>query len=150
MSSGSDRPQLATHGNLDIYRATYHEVYCKGPIKTHDGIWVRFRRDQFEHIVQESSNRDGVKDTFSLQRASRLLWIGEGLQDPKLRFFAGWDSRRRCHDHHSRVTVMVDDFVVVIRIKSATEADFVTCYVADSPRTKQKLRSAPEWVNPYK
>ncbi len=45
---------------------------------------------------------------------------------------------------------MVDDFVVVIRIKSATEADFVTCYVADSPRTKQKLRSAPEWVNPYK
>ncbi len=44
---------------------------------------------------------------------------------------------------------MIDDFVVVIRLKSATQADFVTCYVADSPRTRQKLNEAPEWINPY-
>jgi type I restriction enzyme S subunit len=43
----------------------------------------------------------------------------------------------------------LDDFVVVIRLKSATEADFVTSYVADSPKTKSKILSSPVWENPY-
>ena len=116
---------------------------------THDGINVRFRKDEFAHIVQESSKRDGEKDTFSIQRAERLSWIKIALQDPKLKFIAGWDRNKKKYDHGSRVTVMIDDFVVVIRLKSATEASFVTCYVADSIRTKDKLRTAPEWQNPY-
>ncbi len=83
MSSGSDRPQLVTHGNLEIYRGTYQSIYCVKPLETHDGIFVRFRKSQFSHIVQESSNRDGKKDTFSPQRAERLTWIKIALQDPR-------------------------------------------------------------------
>ena len=44
---------------------------------------------------------------------------------------------------------MIDDFVVVIRLKSATAADFVTCYVADDPETKRKILGSPRWINPY-
>ena len=150
MSSGNNRPALATHGKLEIYRGTYFSMYCAKPIETHDGISVRFRKEQFSHIVQESSNHDGVKDTFSTQRAERITWIKVGLQDPDLEFLAGWNKKNKKHDHTSRVTVMIDDFVIIIRFKSATEADFVTSYVADSERTQEKLRSAPKWVNPYK
>ncbi len=149
MSSGSNRPKLDDHGQLEIYRGTYHSTYCVKPIVTHDGIHVRFRRNRFAHIVQESSNRDGEKDTFSSQRAERLSWIKIALQDPELKFKAGWDNKKKQYDHKSRVTIMIDNFVVVIRLKSATEAEFVTCYVADSERTKEKLKSAPEWENPY-
>jgi len=149
MSSGSTRPPLADHGNLEIYRGTYFSIYCVKPVETHDGIQVRFRKDQFGHIVQESSGHDGRKDTFSTERAERLAWIKVALQDPALKFIAGWDKNKKQHDHISRVTVMIDDFVVVIRLKSASEADFVTCYVADSERTREKLRNAPKWKNPY-
>jgi hypothetical protein len=44
---------------------------------------------------------------------------------------------------------MIDDLVVVIRLKSATEADFVTCYVADTPASKAKLLTSPRWKNPF-
>lgn len=149
MSSGSERSPLADHGNLEIYRGTYHSLYCCKPIETHDGIAVRFRKSQFSHIVQESSNHDGVKDSFSEPRAQRLEWIKFALTDPELEFKAGWDRDKKEHDHHRRVTLMIDDFVVVIRLKSATEAEFVTCYVADSERTLTKLKNAPKWINPY-
>lgn len=149
MSNDNQRPPLASHGNLEIYRGTYHSQYCIGPIKTHDGILVRFRKNQFSHIVQESQNRDGVKDTFSLPRAERLTWIKLALQDPELEFKAGWDKQTKSYDHSRRVTIMIDDFVVVIRLKSAIEADFVTCYVADSERTREKLKQAPTWQNPF-
>lgn len=149
MEAGNQKPQLLVLDNLEIYRGFYHNAYCVKPIETHDGIKVRFRRDQFGHIVQESSNRDGIKDTPSPQRKQRIGWIKIALQDPTLKFKAGWDNKRKINDHYSRVTVMIDNFVVVIRLKSATEADFVTCYVADDQRTQRKLREAPDWINPY-
>lgn len=119
------------------------------PIETHDGISVRFRKDVFSHVMQESSNRDGVKDTLSLKRAERLGWIKIALQDPALKFKAGWDNKKRVYDHRRRITIMIDNFVVVIRLKSAKEADFVICYVADDERTQAKLRNTPDWINPF-
>ncbi|MFC4994240.1 hypothetical protein [Rubritalea tangerina] len=149
MADGSERPDLLILDDLEIYRGYYNSTYCVRPIETHDGIKVRFRRDQFAHIVQESSNRDGVKDTPSPQRQQRLSWIKIALQDPSFVFKAGWDNKKRVNDHQRRITVMIDNFVVVIRLKSATAADFVTCYVADDARTQEKLRNAPDWINPY-
>jgi hypothetical protein len=95
------------------------------------------------------SNRDGVKDIFSHRRAERLGWIKIALKDPNLKFKAGWDNKKKVNDHKRRITVMIDDFVVVVRLKSATEAEFITCYVADDERTKEKLRNAPDWINPF-
>ena len=149
MEDGNNRPPLQKHGNIEIYRGFFFSTYCVRPIETHDGISVRFRKDIFGHIMQESSNRDGVKDTLSLQRAERLGWIKIALQDPSLQFKAGWDNKKKIYDHRRRITIMIDNFVVVIRLKSAKEADFVTCYVADDVRTQAKLRNTPDWVNPF-
>lgn len=149
MADGKRRPPLLELENREIYRAVYKATYCVKPTMTHDGVAVRFRQSQFEHITRESSRRDGVKDTHSPQRAQRLLWIKVALEDPELEFKAGWDKQKKRYDHKRRVTLMIDDFVVVIRLKSATEADFVTCYVADSPHTLKKLKEGPKWINPY-
>lgn len=142
-------PQLLKLASEAIYQGYFNATYCVRPISTHDGIAVRFRRSDFGHCAFESSNRDGIKDIFSPARAERLGWIKEALEDPGLTLYAGWDKKRQRHDHTSRVTMMIDDFVVVIRLKSATEASFVTCYVADSPRTRSKILSSPTWQNPY-
>lgn len=149
MADGNPKYPLLDLSNLDVCRGYFKSIYCLKPIVTHDEIAVRFRQSDFGHITQESSKRDGVKDTFSPQRASRLKWIKTALQDPTLQFKAGWDSKKKCYDHKRRVTLVIENFVVVIRLKSATAADFVTCYVADAPRTQQKLLSAPKWINPY-
>lgn len=142
-------PELLKLANEGIYQGYFNATYCLKPLRTHDGILVRFRKDQFKHCSYESSKRDGIKDTFSPLRAERLGWLKAALQDVNLKLYAGWIKKRRCYDHKSRVTMMVDDFVIVIRLKSATEADFITCYVADSPDTKTKILSSPIWQNPY-
>lgn len=142
-------PPLLQLENLELYRSYFKATYCLRPILTHDGISVRFRQNQFAHIAQESSQRDGHKDTLSPERLERLSWIKIGLQDDSLGFLAGWDSKKKVYDHKRRVTLMVEDFVIVLALKNGTEADFVTCYLADSPRTKTKLQAAPAWKNPF-
>lgn len=142
-------PELLKLASLAIYQGYFNATYCLKPLLTHDGISVRFRKSDFNHCAYESSRRDGYKDTFSPQRAERLGWIRAALQDPGLTLFAGWDKEKHRYDHKKRVTIMIEDFVVVIRLKSATEAEFVTCYVADNPHTKAKILSSPKWINPY-
>ncbi len=149
MADGDPKYPLLDLSNLDVCRAYFKTTYCLKPILTHDGISVRFRQRDFGHVIQESSNRGGVKDTFSPERAKRLQWIKIALQDTSLEFKAGWDAKKKRYDHKSRVTLVIQNFVVVVRLKSASEADFVTSYVADSPRTQRKLRTAPKWINPF-
>ena len=36
-----------------------------------------------------------------------------------------------------------------LNLKSATDAYFVTCYVADDPETKKKILNSPGWKNPF-
>jgi len=141
--------ELLKLGSITLYQGFFHATYCAKPLKTHDGFTVRFRRSDFQHCAYESSKKDGYKDAFSTQRAERLGWIKAALQDPSLTLYAGWDKEKRRYDHRSRVTLMIDDFVVVLRLKSATEAQFVTCYVADGPHTKSKILSSPKWTNPF-
>lgn len=142
-------PEFLKLASEAIYQGYFNATYCLKPLPTHDGIQVRFNRSNFKHCTYESSKRDGKKDVFSPQRAERLGWIKAALANPDLTLYAGWIKERQCYDHKSRVTMMVDDFIVVIRLKSSTEADFVTSYVADSPKTKSKILSSPIWKNPY-
>ena len=142
-------PPLLQLANLELYRSYFKATYCLRPLVTHDGITVRFRQNQFGHIAQESSQRDGVKDTLSTVRLERLSWIKHGLKDSSLILLAGWDNKKKVYDHKRRVTLMVGDFVIVLALKNKEEADFVTCYLADSPRTKGKLQTAPLWKNPF-
>jgi len=129
----------------DEYRRHYEKTYCNGTIITFDGIFVRFRRNRFNHCFFESSNRNQKKDNFSQLRAERIDWIKAGLQDSSAELHVGWDRKKKTYDNSHRVAVVVQDYVVVIRLTGQQKADFVTAYVADSQRTIERIKKSPKW-----
>lgn len=139
-------PPLVCYRTVDEYRVHFERVYCQGPITTFDGIAVRFRKTLFEHCFYESAGRNRVKDAFSTLRAERIDWIKAGLQDPNAELHVGWDKNRRRHDANHRVALVVGNYVVVIRLTGRQTAQFVTAYVADTPRTLEKIKGSPRWV----
>jgi hypothetical protein len=145
-------PILLDLGDMATYRTHFEITYCRAPIKTFDGIQVRFRKRDFDHCCFESSRRDGVKDRFSLPRARRLNWIRAALQDPNSERYQGWDKRRKRYDRRRRVVVVMGNYVVVIALKRRGWADFVTAYVADTPAvpgrlsTVDMIRKGPRWA----
>ena len=75
---------LVQYGTEAEYRRHFEQVYCKEPIKTFDGITVRFHKSMFDHCFFESSRRDTNKDTFSCLRSSfspLRIFFGEGCGD---------------------------------------------------------------------
>lgn len=135
------------------YRAHFQRVYCSGPITTFDGIEVRFRLARFRHDFYESSQRNQIKDRFSTERARRIDWIEKVLQDPSAELYQGWDKKRKRYDGQSRVALVVDGYVVVIRLTAHDKAVFVTAYVAGKKptgnqrkSTMDKIRSGPKWT----
>lgn len=133
------------------YRAHFESIYCQGPIRTFDGIEVRFRKSDFDHCCFESSRRDAVKDRFSAKRAKRLNWIKAALEDANSECYQGWDKKRKRHDPRRRVALVMGNYVVVIAIKRQNRADFVTAYLADTPggsgrrSTRDLIRMSPKW-----
>lgn len=134
------------------YRTHFERVYCTGPIETFDGIRVRFRKGRFQHDFYESSRRDGNKDRFSGDRARRMDWILKVLKDPSAELYQGWDKKRKKYDPDSRVALVVNEYVVVIRLMGPDSAEFVTAYVAGAQptggqrkSTVDMIRSGPEW-----
>lgn len=130
------------------FKAHYETAYCSGPIMTHDGIPVYFSKKRFEHAFYESSQRNGVKDQFSIARAERMDWIKYALQQPTAVRYQGWISRKKKYDPTRQVTVVVNDFVVILRMKldrkeGSLKAEFVTCYKADN--SIGKIRTSPLW-----
>ncbi len=138
-------PPLVQYQSVDEYRAHYERVYCRKPIITFDEIAVRFRKNRFGHCFYESTRRNQIKDTFSIQRAERIDWIKAALQDPDAELYVGWDGTRKRYDRNHRVTLVVGNYVVVIRLSSMKSAQFVTAFVADSPSTLQKIKRNPKW-----
>jgi len=138
-------PPLVKYGNPEDYRAHFERVYCQNTIPTFDGIQVRFRQNRFEHCFYESTRRNKIKDQFSSLRAERIDWIKAALQDPNADLYVGWDSRRRRHDRTHRVAVVVNDYVVIIRLTGQQKSDFVTAYVADSQSTIARITKSPKW-----
>jgi len=126
------------------YRSYFETNYCRGPVKTFDGIEVRFRKSDFNHCFFESVNEKD--DTFSSLRAERLLWIKAALQDPNSELYAGWDKKKKRYDKGRRVVLVKDNYVVVIALISNKRANFVTAYVADSERTLEMIRKSPKWI----
>ena len=138
-------PPLVQYQTVDEYRAHYEQVYCRKPIITFDGIAVRFRKSRFGHCFYESTQRKQIKDEFSIQRAERIDWIKAALQDTDAELYVGWDGTRKRYDRNHRVTLVVGNYVVVIRLSSMKSAQFVTAFVADSPSTLQKIKRNPKW-----
>ncbi|MCD4676643.1 MAG: hypothetical protein K8S18_11720 [Desulfobacula sp.] len=138
-------PPLVQYQTVDEYRAHYEQVYCRKPIITFDVIAVRFRKSRFGHCFYESTQRKQIKDEFSIQRAERIDWIKAALQDTDAELYVGWDGTRKRYDRNHRVTLVVGNYVVVIRLSSMKSAQFVTAFVADSPSTLQKIKRNPKW-----
>ena len=139
-------PDLVSYESEDEYREHFERVYCQRSILSSDGISIRFKKEQFEHCFFESSKRDKVKDCFSTLRAERIDWILTAIQDPHADLYDGWDNKRKKYDTNRRVSVVVGDYVVIIRLlKDLQKAVFVTAFVADSPRTIARIKSGPKW-----
>lgn len=140
-------PEKVIYLTEDEYRQHFYRVYCASEISTFDGIPVRFRRDDFEHCMYESSKRDGCKDQFSKERSERIDWIKATLENPDADLYQGWDSRKKCIDPDSRVAVVYEQYVVIIHTWLKTDgkraARFVTAYQADN--SIGKIRAKPKW-----
>ncbi len=144
-------PSLLQLNSNEEYRAQWEAHYCRQPIFTFDEIRVRFRKEDFDHAFYESTK--SKKDVFSAKRAERLHWIKIALQDPRSERFAGWDNTKKRYDQARRVTVVMENYVIVIALllQRVNEARFITAYVADAigrngkPSTIDLIRSGPLW-----
>lgn len=141
-------PALLNLDDEDAYRQHYLRTLARRVITTHDGIRVYFGQDAFEHAFFESSDRRGADDIFSTMRAERMDWIAAALADPNALCVQGWDGRRQCHDPKRRVTVVVQDFVIVLALSTKRDgtlkANFITCFKAENSAVK--IRQAPRWT----
>jgi hypothetical protein len=135
----------ATEGE---YRQHFERIYCGGPVLTADGIPVHFRKQHFDHCMYESSHRNNIKDVFSKDRSERINWIKDTLENPDSELYVGWDKTKKRYDSASRVAVVYEEFVVVIRITTAAngtrKGQFVTAYLADN--SIGKIRANPKWT----
>lgn len=138
--------QLTHLPDQDAYRDLYLQTYCnpKSSILTFDGIQVKFFPDRFDHAFFESVNRQSAdKAKFSTIRAERILWIKDTLEDPTADIRVGWDKKYKSFDKSYRVAVVKHDYVVIIWIKDASNAKFITAYVADN--SIGKILGSPVW-----
>jgi len=145
-------PPLVKYRTEAEYRLHFEQVYCRGSIKTFDGILVRFRKSIFDHCFFESSRRDKNKDTFSIKRAERIDWIKRALRDPDSERYMGWDKKRKRYNRSRRVTIVMGNYVVVIKLTGTGKADFVTAFLADThrsmgrPSTIDLIRRGTKWL----
>lgn len=139
-------PPLLKLADQSAYRARFEALYCQGEIVAFDGIRVRFRKADFDHCFFESSQRNRVKDAFSILRAEHLEWIQVALQDGAAVRYVGWDRDTKSYDKHRRVTLVCGNYLVVIALTGTSTAKFVTAYVADTPSSLQRIKASPKWT----
>lgn len=141
-------PALLELEDEDAYRAYFTETLCRQVITTHDGIRVNFSPDAFDHAFYENSDRRGSKDVFSLKRAERMSWIAAALANPNALCLQGWDSKTQSHSPKRRVTVVVQDFVIVLMLGTKRNGDlkarFITCFKAENSAVR--IRQSPPWT----
>ncbi len=130
------------------YKEYYIEEYCNKQIYTFSGILVKFYQNQFEHAFFESANhqkRD--KSIFSIERAKRMNWIKQVLEDKNSEIYIGWDRDKKKYNPTRRVSIISpENYVVVINMITLNKAKFITAYPA-SYTTAKKIRQAPKWQN---
>lgn len=131
------------------YRLIWKEEYCniQKPILTFDNMRVKFFEDQFDHAFFESDNRTKKdKAIFSLNRATKMLWIKSVLQDPEALLKEGWDKSSKSYLRDRRTAILIrKSYLVVIRFIKDNEAKFVTAYEIDDVGLEKVLKG-PEWT----
>ncbi len=143
----SRRPDRVELENESDYRKHFEASYCQGPIETFDGIFVRFKKPDFDHAFFESVVTND--DAFSRRRAERIDWIRWALQNPGAELFNGWINKKKRVAKRRRVAIVNGDYVVIIRITGPANAVFVTAFVADNV-TVGKIRLNGRWTKKYR
>lgn len=141
-------PALLVYETVADYKRHYEKHYQRGTIVTADGIRIYFKPQKFGHAFYENSQRKtGPKDEFSQVRAQRMDWIKATLESPVARVYMGWNKVERSFNEDRRVSVVYEDFVVVIELSLSKEGvlkgNFVTCYVAD--QSIDRIEQSPLW-----
>lgn len=130
-------------------RQLWSETYCDSakPIVTFDGITVQFFSSMFDHAFYESANRQAKdKSVLSLNRCEKMLWIKDTLEDNTAVLKKGWDSKTKSYDGSRRVTLIKDNYVVVIIVFGDKKARFLTAYQIDNDENLAKLHASPDWT----
>ena len=143
-----EQPPLLQLETVGDYKNHYEQHYCRGNIVTADGIRIYFTPQKFGHAFYENTLRKkGPKDEFSKIRAECMDWIKSTLEHPEAELYMGWNKEDRCHEENRRVSVVYENFIVVIELslnqRDELKGNFVTCYVADKSITQ--IRNSPEW-----
>ncbi len=140
-------PEFVIYDTVEEYRRYYEERFCRQPIVTFDAIPVYFSKEKFSHAFYESSDRRGSKDVFSLERAKRMDWIKATLQSSESLLFQGWDAKKKRYFANRRVSIVYENFVVIIQISlkknGSLKANFITCYQANN--SIGKIKASPIW-----
>ena len=128
------------------YKKYFIEHYCNVNIFTYSGIEVKFYSDQFEHSFFESKDHKKRDNSlFSLERAQRMPWIKETLQNKEAELYVGWDRDKKKYNENRRVSIITpENYVVVLNMINDKKAKFITAYLASKTNAK-KIRSAPIW-----
>ena len=138
-------PPLLHLPNEEAYRVHFEKLYLPpAVIQTFDGVHVRFFPRNFHHAFYCKSKRDSdSKDMFSRQRAERMDWIADVLQDNSAELY------RRVMDRGTvrRIALRsAERYVVIVQVeKNEKRANFVTAYVVESGEALRKMRSNPRW-----
>ncbi|MBL8081970.1 MAG: hypothetical protein JNN26_05100 [Candidatus Obscuribacter sp.] len=143
---------LLTLPTTDEYKDLYLDEYNAKQIFTFDNIKVQFPKGKFFHLFKESSTRskERHKDQWSWTRLQRILWIKKALQDNSADLYEGWDDDKAAYTKERRVCRVDSNYVVVIRLVSATESQILTAYLVDTDRTLEIIKNSPTWTMPDK
>ena len=141
-------PPLLHYDSVAEYKYHYERHFQRATIITFDGIRVYFKPQKFGHAFYENSQKmKGPKDRFSPARAQRMDWIRATLENPNASIYQGWNKKDRVYEEDRRVSVVYEDFVVVIELRLSKQgelkANFITCYVAD--QSIGQIKKSPKW-----
>ena len=105
-------PPLLILADEAAYQQHFVAKYCAGPLMTHDGIPVYFKRHAFYHAFFDTVvHKD---DTFSQLRAERMDWIEATLTDAQTNRLQGYLSKTKQHDPIRRMELRFQNFIVVL------------------------------------
>lgn len=137
------KPHLMEEREL---REIWRVEYCEQIIKTFDDIEVQFFDSMFDHCFYESANRRKKdKSILSLNRLEKIYWIKDALIDQEAILKIGWDSTSKSYTKSRRVTIVKNNYVVVILLFSDKKARFITAYEVNEQENLAKILGSPDF-----
>tara|TARA_R100001369_G_scaffold92542_1_gene138216 strand:- start:1842 stop:2231 length:390 start_codon:yes stop_codon:yes gene_type:complete len=119
-------------------------------ISSFDSIRVQFYENDFDHCFYESAHRrQRDKSILSLNRLEKIFWIKDAIEDADAILKAGWLRDEKRYDNGRRLTLVKDNYVVIVRLITEVKARFVTAYEVTDEDSLEKIIGSPKWESPF-